>query len=283
MKFIEYANRKSKPNNRVKIQAEPPINLERQFQRELFYILEPAIAEINKLVLKKLPVWLDYYSMNTDGFFDQNESDENNTEVSSWFDKIKLMLGLYLTYKGIKSIIKKYSDKIVKYSKVKLDNQIIKKYKMNPYYSEDNIEKSKLLWIDRNINSVNDIANNYVNKIQAHVNNVITKSRASENKTDHINEFKATVDVHAQKIEGNIANLARDQVSGFDGETTMILQNEIGVKKFIWQTCRDERVRPTHRELEGRECDWNDLPKIAGETVWPGSQYNCRCTAKPIF
>ncbi len=282
MKFIDYANQKAKPNLRIRIQAEPPIHLERQFQREILNIIEPAINEINRIVLKKLPQWLDYYSLNRDGFFDDNEKDDTN-ELSSWFDKLQNMLITYLSYKGIKNIVSNFSHKIIKYSKDKLDKQMNKMFNLNPFYSEDNIKKSVHFWIDKNIKNISDIPKNYINKLQILVNNIINQNKANDDKKKSIEIFKESLTNTHDKIENNVANLSRDQVNSLDGEITMILQKEIGVMKFIWQTCRDERVRKTHRELEGQLCEWDDLPKIAGETVWPGSQFNCRCTAKPIF
>lgn len=277
MKFIDYANQKAKPNLRIRIQAEPPIHLERQFQREILQIINPIIFEINKLVLNKIPEFVDYYSLNRDSFFDDVKN------VSEWFKNLLNKVSSFLKLDWIKNIVSNHSQKIINYSKNKIDKQVNKVYNLNPFYKEDNIKKSVQYWINYNIKSISDIPINYVNKLENIVNNVISQNKGINDKQKSIEIFKESlIDTH-NKIENNVAFLSRDQVNSLDGEATMVLQNEIGVKKFIWQTCRDERVRKTHRELEGQLCEWNNLPKINGETVWPGSQINCRCTAKPIF
>ena len=56
---------------------------------------------------------------------------------------------------------------------------------------------------------------------------------------------------------------------------------------FRWITQGDKQVRPTHRKLDKKIFAWNNLPKIDGETVEPGSQWGCRCygeitTGKPL-
>ncbi|MBX9839434.1 MAG: minor capsid protein [Silvanigrellaceae bacterium] len=282
MNFIEYASRKTKPNLRISLSVAPPIHLERQFQREILSILNPALLEINRIVLKKLPQWIDYYSLNRDGFFDENENDKTN-EVSSWFDKIQKMLVIYLSYKGIKTIVKNFSHKIIKYSKDSIDKQMNKLFRLNPFYMEDNLNKSRDTWIDRNIKNISDIPKNYVNKIQNIINSVIDQSKVTNNKDELINNFKSKAEELLDKNENTVSNLARDQVNSLEGEATMILQKEIGIKKFGWCTCRDEIVRPTHRALEGQVCEWDNLPKINGKVVWPGSEWACRCKAKPII
>jgi uncharacterized protein with gpF-like domain len=56
---------------------------------------------------------------------------------------------------------------------------------------------------------------------------------------------------------------------------------------FRWVTQGDNLVRPTHRKLDKKIFAWNNLPKIDGEEVEPGSQWGCRCyaeitTGKPL-
>lgn len=56
---------------------------------------------------------------------------------------------------------------------------------------------------------------------------------------------------------------------------------------FRWVTQGDNQVRPTHRKLDKKNFAWNNLPKIDGEEVEPGSQWGCRCygeitTGKPL-
>lgn len=56
---------------------------------------------------------------------------------------------------------------------------------------------------------------------------------------------------------------------------------------FRWVTQGDKAVRPTHRKLDKKIFAWNNLPKIDGEEVEPGSQWGCRCygeitTGKPL-
>ena len=59
---------------------------------------------------------------------------------------------------------------------------------------------------------------------------------------------------------------------------------------YTWLTSRDERVRDSHRLMNGVICSWNDPPNpelLAGEertygNYHPRGIFNCRCDALPI-
>lgn len=83
-----------------------------------------------------------------------------------------------------------------------------------------------------------------------------------------------------RRIGMNRAKLiARDQVASLNGLITKERQESIGVTKFRWETSMDERVRDSHRALQGKVFDWNNPPS---EGI-PGQAINCRCTASAVF
>ena len=58
-----------------------------------------------------------------------------------------------------------------------------------------------------------------------------------------------------------------------------------GVRRYIWQTSHDERVRSSHSELNGKPFFFADPPMIdsTGRKCNPGQDYGCRCIARPIL
>ena len=74
--------------------------------------------------------------------------------------------------------------------------------------------------------------------------------------------------------------IARDQVNKFNGELTMLRQTNAGVKKYIWRTTGDERVRPLHRSYNGRTFSWKTG---TAQGLHPGRDIMCRCYAEPIL
>lgn len=68
---------------------------------------------------------------------------------------------------------------------------------------------------------------------------------------------------------------ARDQLARLNKATTLATYNNAGVTKVKWVTTHDVRVRPSHKALDGKIFNVNDLPKEIDD-------YNCRCGLIPV-
>lgn len=91
--------------------------------------------------------------------------------------------------------------------------------------------------------------------------------------------------------------IARDQVAKLNGQLTELRQTEVGVGKYIWRSSYDERVRQSHKNMNGRICRWDDATVVLSQSgkTWiqrssingvnkhPGQDYQCRCTPEPMF
>jgi SPP1 gp7 family putative phage head morphogenesis protein len=84
--------------------------------------------------------------------------------------------------------------------------------------------------------------------------------------------------------------IARTETGKSVTALTRARSEELGIDWFEWATSRDERVRPSHRKMQGVLASWNDLPspeRLIGEksvgTYGPGEIWNCRCSAWPIL
>lgn len=84
--------------------------------------------------------------------------------------------------------------------------------------------------------------------------------------------------------------IARDQTAKVNGELTKQRQIDAGYEYFRWATSRDGRVRDSHERIARADVGygpgiyrWDDLPtNERGERIQPGSDYQCRCGARPI-
>lgn len=91
------------------------------------------------------------------------------------------------------------------------------------------------------------------------------------------------------------ANLiARDQTAKLNSTITKAQHADAGIKKYKWSSCRDQRVRDCHKELNGKIFSWNAPPEMyyvtkkgvkryTGRKCHPGEDYQCRCCAIPVF
>jgi len=89
--------------------------------------------------------------------------------------------------------------------------------------------------------------------------------------------------------------IARDQVSKLNGQITKARNERLGVDMYIWRTSEDERVRESHRVMNGRLCRWDDATvysddggetwmsrsSIGGYEGHVGEDYQCRCGSSP--
>lgn len=84
--------------------------------------------------------------------------------------------------------------------------------------------------------------------------------------------------------------IARDQAAKINGEIQKQRQLDAGFSYFKWIDSHDARVRHRHKEIANADVGygvgvyaWNDLPtSSSGETIQPGSDYNCRCIARAV-
>lgn len=79
--------------------------------------------------------------------------------------------------------------------------------------------------------------------------------------------------------------IARDQVLKANAEITRQRQIAAGVTRYEWDTSQDERVRAEHRALHGQVFMW-DTPPVTnkkGDRNHPGTDFQCRCVAIPVF
>lgn len=76
--------------------------------------------------------------------------------------------------------------------------------------------------------------------------------------------------------------LARQETSLFFSKFSRNRAADAGVRRYKWSTSHDERVRVSHRELNGTEHGIDDPPvvdKKTGRRAHPGEDFNCRCAA----
>lgn len=70
--------------------------------------------------------------------------------------------------------------------------------------------------------------------------------------------------------------IARNAPLQYSGALTKYHQTSAGIKRYKWQSSGDERVRSSHRAINGKIYNWSD------PGPHPRSEINCRCDAVPV-
>lgn len=83
-------------------------------------------------------------------------------------------------------------------------------------------------------------------------------------------------------ISDNRAKLiAQDQMAKLNSDLNRIRHEQAGVKEYVWTTAHDERVRPLHRALDGKQYRYGE-PTGAEGGLQPGQPVRCRCIARAV-
>jgi SPP1 gp7 family putative phage head morphogenesis protein len=124
-----------------------------------------------------------------------------------------------------------------------------------------------------NVALIKSIPEQYFQKLEEHVVGAIVSGARHE-------KLKEVVGYVGKVTENRAKLIARDQVSKLNGSINRIRQSSIGIDEYVWSTSKDERVRETHADNEGKRFRWDNPPE---ETGHPGEDINCRCVAIPYF
>lgn len=87
--------------------------------------------------------------------------------------------------------------------------------------------------------------------------------------------------------------IARTEVGKLNGNLSKNRNQELGIKTYTWVTSSDERVRDSHKALNGMLCKWDDDSVYSSDNgkTWkrrtgkmfrgkPGDDFQCRCTSR---
>ena len=137
-------------------------------------------------------------------------------------------------------------------------------------------EKIRQIWVNQNIELIRSIDRRTLESIRyALSENII---RAVDRKM-LVEELTESIMHMADVNEKRAALIACDQVGKLNSQLAQYEQANQGVNSYIWVTMRDSRVRPAHREREGKRFYW-DNPPSGGH---PGWAIRCRCSALPCY
>jgi SPP1 gp7 family putative phage head morphogenesis protein len=126
-----------------------------------------------------------------------------------------------------------------------------------------------------NVDLITSIPDQYLGRVRDAVVDSWNKGQAWDVLAERIQEIGDVTDRRAELI-------ARDQTGKMNSTFNQVRQTTLGVDKYEWQTAGDERVRTSHRAMNGKTFEWSDPPVVDGERTHPGQAIQCRCVAAPV-
>lgn len=124
-----------------------------------------------------------------------------------------------------------------------------------------------------NVQLIKSIRSQYLDKVQNAVMQAMVKGSLNKDLAAQIKDLGKTTEKRAMFI-------ARDQSSKLNAALTQARHEDVGIKKYMWSTSLDERVRDSHADKEGLVFEYVNPPADTGH---PGHDFNCRCVAIPVL
>lgn len=136
-----------------------------------------------------------------------------------------------------------------------------------------NITKKVNAMTSANVQLIKSIRSQYLDKVKNAVTQAMVSGSLNKDLATQIKDI-------GQTTEKRAAFIARDQSSKLNAALTQARHEDLGVKKYMWSTSGDERVRESHAEKDGQIFEYANPPVDTGH---PGHDFNCRCVQIPVF
>lgn len=148
--------------------------------------------------------------------------------------------------------------------------------------TSEGLEDFRALSVNKNVSLIKSLPEEYLKQVETIVNNGVVSGARFQTIAK---EITAKTGANS-KLANRIKTIARNEVQTINSQITLRRSESLGIKKGIFRTSRDERVRKCHDELDGDEFiiakgAWS---KSCQKFIQPGiTDINCRCSYSPII
>lgn len=249
-------------------------------EREYIRVANQYMRLLKQELEENLPKLKDIYKANRDESVRLDADTDLMLGVTALFQQMKQRLqsrtegfGLRRRLQNLASLNRKLTVKEWKKAiKATLGIDIREDYYLGEFYIE-----ALQQWVQENIDLISTIPKGTLDKMQDIVYDGYTNGRTTTDMVKDIQRVYGVSKRHAVLI-------ARDQTAKLNGRIQQYQQMDAGIEEYIWCTTGDERVRESHRALNGQKFRWDDPPENSeGRTCHPGEDYQCRCIGRPVF
>ena len=242
-----------------------PKTIQRDYARELLRVVEIVKEEIAGL-LNDLPKMMEVAA---------NELRQDAGEGKKVQDLVNAAIariGARLSTPQLETLGKRYATQISSYQKIQLKKQVEQTFGVDVFAGDRNLQAMMDGFVSENVGLIRDMPRKILGGVEGVILRGVTGGKLHGQIAEDLNKQFRIGETRAKLI-------ARDQVGKFYGQLNASRQKALGVERFVWETVRDNRVRPEHRDRQGKIFSWDDPPSDG----LPGEPINCRCFATPIF
>lgn len=263
-----------------KYEPQIPLSAEREYVRTTNAYMAILKTELEE----QLPKLKEAYKKERDVEVKENRRNDSATDlmiaVTDIFNRIKNNVIAKTTGFGLRhklNVLAHLNRKLTvkewkKAIKSTLGIDIREDYYLGDFYLEQ-LDK----WVDYNVELIKTIPEDTLDKMKDIVYDGFTNGKTT---TSMAKDIQRAYGISKRKAKF----IARDQTAKLNGQIQRAQQQDAGITEYIWSTTGDERVRDSHKELNGHKFSWNEAPVNSdGRQCHPGEDYGCRCIGRPVF
>lgn len=143
-------------------------------------------------------------------------------------------------------------------------------------------------WTKTDLRLIKNLSDEYINRIETSVLDAVQTGRRPEDLLVDILRTNKSLGVDRARL------IAEDQTGKLLGQINKSRSQAIGLNRYKWMTVHDNRVRPTHRNADGKIGDFDNsgvwwvggkqVPRGSDEPVsHPGQEIRCRCSSSAVW
>ena len=235
------------------------MSLEREYARELV----KYVRKVRDICKRHIPAMVDaamWNAIHADDWTEE-QTEEIDKDITAE-EEAAIMAIILAMFNRVKTFNRRQQEKIFRSVFSATPKEI----------SKEDYEKIRQIWVNQNIELIHSIDRRTLESIRyalsENIIRVVDRKMLVEELTESIMHM-------AEVNEKRAALIACDQVGKLNSQLAQLEQMNQGVNSYIWVTMKDNRVRPAHREREGKRFYW-DNPPSGGH---PGWAIRCRCTS----
>lgn len=282
----------TKKNGELKVLKRPPkwldpLNVERAYTATLYRYTFKMREVIQQVIFPRLPAWI----REATGSYPKTttpRSDDFIDEINQALELINLILEPF-EQQAIQAAAR-YGADIAIFNARQFDKTVNSVLGVDIFVDNAWLEPQLKLFANQNAELIKSLTSNEIERVASAIQRNLQEGSSLEMITDEIEKSFGINRRHAKLI-------ARDQTTKLNGSLTKLRQQEIGVREYKWQTSGDERVRASHRVLDGKYCSWDDptiykdslngewkkKSSIGGDPEHTSQAVNCRCVPIPVI
>lgn len=259
-----------------------PASQEREYIREMYSLTSVLRSLIQELLIPQLESLIVQANENTP---DQPRSDDFISDLFRIMDTVRRLVRPKIIETERDAV--EISRDINAFNALQFQKMTSALFSLDLFIDEPWLSDQLTLFATQNSQLINSLVETEIERVSGIVQRGFQQGLPYKTVSEEIQETFGITRRHAKLI-------ARDQTVKLNASLTKLRQEELGIQTYTWQTSGDERVRSSHRLMDGLIGRWDDptVYKKPGDKKWrkrssamsqlhPGGDVQCRCVSLP--